>query len=354
MTARQARTYASLTVTEPAQRGAPGQPEQGWCSIRRGDTPNARGATYAEVLIYDEIGYYGITAGELVALLGELDVDEIDLRLNSPGGEVWDGIAIYNALVAHRARITARCEGIAASAASIVYMAGDDRVMAQGSQLMIHDAWAVCVGNAADMQAMYERLDAESNNIAGFYSARSGGTVAHWRKAMLAETWYSADEAVASGLADRVAKAERPVPSEAQARWDEAVFNRFRYRSRAEAPAPTPIGGQHRDPRPPIVRPPVAAAGALAPEPPDPLLDPPDDAEAELELGAALGAVFGTSVREAVDPLVDIDPDMFRSVVAHEANNRPAVPQAAPVVPGPTATELAAADLITDSLKELL
>jgi len=360
-------TYATLRRVSAQDRARTMASGREWFRIV--NRTDGRGTTYAEVFIYDEIGYYGITAGQFVAELGELDVDEIDLHLNSPGGEVWDGIAIYNGLVSHRARVTAMCEGIAASAASVVYMAGDERVMCQGAQLMIHDAWGVCVGNATDMAAMAERLNAESDNIAGFYAARSGGSVASWRKAMLAETWYSAEEAVAAGLADKVAKADKRTPESASDRWDLKVFG-FRYEGREHAPAPTPTGGVHRDPEPsqvatpPIVRPPVAAPSAgqgpgphnpPQPEPPaEPAAPPaePEPDEDELSLGATLGSIFGDAVRAAAEPDLTIDAAMFREIVTHEATHMAAVPPPTPVVQEPTAVEQAAATMITDSLRE--
>jgi ClpP class serine protease len=142
-----------------------------------------------------------------------------------------------NALRGHKAKITTVVDGIAASAASFIAMAGDEIVMNRNSELMIHDASGVCVGNAKDMQAMHSDLERISNNIASIYAERSGGTVEDWRAAMLAETWYSADEAVEAGLADRVAA---PKDSDAKAKnaFDLSIFN---YAGRQAAPTPTPL-----------------------------------------------------------------------------------------------------------------
>jgi ATP-dependent protease ClpP protease subunit len=232
------RTYASLRRTSPLDKARHAVEGREWFRIvNRVDA--AAGSTFAEVYLYDEIGFYGVSAGQFVAELGALDVDEIDLHVNSPGGEVWDGIAIYNALVNHRASINAYTDGIAASAASVIVMAGDTRVMAKGSQLMIHDAWGLCVGNAAEMAAMATRLDQESDNIAGIYSSRAGGTVKQWRKAMVEETWYNAEEAVAAGLADRVSAPARTGDENAPAaRWDLSVYG-YKHAGRDDAPAPT-------------------------------------------------------------------------------------------------------------------
>src|SRR6266536_1902400 len=124
----------------------------------------------AEVAIYDEIGYFGITAGDFLTELKALDVKRIDVRINSPGGDVWDGLAIYNSLRNHPAEITTYVDGLAASAASIIVQAGDHRVAAKASEVMIHEAWGLVVGNAADMRDTADRLDQASGVIAGVYA----------------------------------------------------------------------------------------------------------------------------------------------------------------------------------------
>lgn len=186
-------------------------------------------------------GWWGISAKEFNEALDELgDVDEIHLHINSPGGEVYEGIAITNALRRHPATVTAIVDGLAASAASFIAVAGAERtLMAPNTELMIHDAWGIALGPAADMHAVGDRLDKLSNNIASMYAAKAGGTEESWRAAMLDETWYSANEAVEAGLADAVEGADDEpaedeiVPEEA---FDLGVF-KFRGRTRAPAPA---------------------------------------------------------------------------------------------------------------------
>jgi len=158
-----------------------------------------------DVFIYDEIGgSMGVDAATFAQELNDITTPRITVRINSPGGSLFDGIAIYNTLVQHRAHVLTRVDGVAASAASIIAMAGDEVEMMLGSQLMIHDASAVMAGTAADMEAMSTFLNRQSANITGIYSRKAGGTQAEWRERMLAETWFFADEAVAIGLADRV------------------------------------------------------------------------------------------------------------------------------------------------------
>jgi ATP-dependent protease ClpP protease subunit len=197
----------------------------------------------ATVLIYDEIGYFGLTAQDLVRELGTLDVRKIDLRLNSPGGSVWDGAAIYHALRNHPAKVIATVDGLAASAASFIAMAGDEVVMEPAGTLMIHDAFTVLAGNADDLRTEADLLDKLSDTIAGIYAERSGRPLADFRALMKAETWFNATEAVAAGLADRVAgvtedpEEEDPAeePADIAARWDLSIFN---YSGRDQAPAP--------------------------------------------------------------------------------------------------------------------
>jgi ATP-dependent protease ClpP protease subunit len=159
----------------------------------------------AEVFIYDEIGgSFGVDANEFIQDLQGIKAENLTVRINSPGGSVIDSIAIYNALVQHPANVTTRVDSMAASAASIVAMAGDTIEMMVGSQLMIHDAMSAEMGNAKELRELAKWLDMQSDNIATIYAARGTKTADEWRAMMLAETWMFADEAVTMGLADSV------------------------------------------------------------------------------------------------------------------------------------------------------
>lgn len=169
-----------------------------WYTIR------ARG-TGAEVLIYDEIGAYGVSAKGFLAELGALpDGVPIDLRLNSPGGSVFDAVAIYNALQRHNGSITVWIDGIAASAASYVAMAGDEIVMPENAFLMIHDPSGLVMGTAADMREMADTMDKIAGSMIRGYAARSGRTEEEITALMAAETWFDAQEALDAGLASRM------------------------------------------------------------------------------------------------------------------------------------------------------
>lgn len=220
--------------------------------------PREDGAV-AVIRLYDPIdsygGWWGVSAKEFVEALDALDegVTEIQLHINSPGGEVFEAIAIMNALRQHPARVVATVDGLAASAASVLAAAADELVMAPNTELMIHDAWGICVGNAADMRDIAGRLDQLSDNLASVYARKAGGAVEEWREAMRAEQWFTADEAVSAGLADRV-EGDEAVDDDAAAknRFDLSLFA---YAGRGAAPAPTIPGHD-------------TAAARTTPEPP--------------------------------------------------------------------------------------
>ncbi|MFI1728189.1 head maturation protease, ClpP-related [Streptomyces acidicola] len=171
---------------------------------------NAADSDEAEVMLYDEVGgWFGATADQFIADLRGITAPSLRVRINSPGGSVFEGIAIANALRSHPANVTVQVDGIAASIASVIAMAGDRIEMAPNTMLMIHDASGVCLGNASDMEEMAELLDLISDNIADAYAARAGGTREQWRARMRAETWYLPEDAVEAGLADEATKAPK-------------------------------------------------------------------------------------------------------------------------------------------------
>lgn len=163
------------------------------------------GDTAAEVLVYDEIGYWGITAADFVKDLTGVTAKKMTLRISSPGGEVFDGIAIYNAIKMHPAYVVSQIDGLAASIASLIALAGDEVQIGEHAAMMIHDASGVAIGNAADMTQMAEMLDKASNNIASAYAKKAPAkSTDEWRDAMRDESWFYGQEAVDAGLADKV------------------------------------------------------------------------------------------------------------------------------------------------------
>ncbi|HEY3260206.1 MAG TPA: head maturation protease, ClpP-related, partial [Pseudonocardiaceae bacterium] len=161
--------------------------------------------------IYDEIGWFGVTAAEFVKDLRAVTNPKIELHINSPGGDVFDAIAIYNGLRQHDAQVHVVIDSLAASAASFIAMAGDKITATANSMMMIHDALGLVIGNAADMREMAGLLDKHSDNIASIYAARAGGDTAAWRAKMSEEVWYNADEAYKAGLVDEVEGDGQPV-----------------------------------------------------------------------------------------------------------------------------------------------
>lgn len=171
--------------------------------------PSDEGQTSAELWLYGVVGGYwwGFNDKTVADQLRGLTVDHITVRLNSPGGDSIQGIAIGNLLRNHKATVTVVVDGIAASAASIIAIAGDKVVMSPGSQMMIHDPWFFTMGNAKELRQDADFLDKQGANMAGVYAHEAGGTPEQWRAAMTADpdgTWYSADEAVEANLADEV------------------------------------------------------------------------------------------------------------------------------------------------------
>lgn len=158
------------------------------------------------VNIYDEIGPWGVNAQDFIQDFGSVDTSAgpVHVHINSPGGDVYDGLAIYHTLKHSDAEIVVHVDGLAASAASFIAMAGDRIVMGRNSRMMIHDASTVVYGNAGDMRETADWLDEESDNIADIYAQKAGGDPADWRATMRGEEWYSADQAVTAGLATEV------------------------------------------------------------------------------------------------------------------------------------------------------
>lgn len=283
-----------------------------WYEIR-----NETAADEAEVMIYDDIGgWFGTYADEFVEELRGITAPRMRVRINSPGGSVFEGIAIANALRLHPADVTVQIDGIAASIASVIAMAGDRVVMMPQSQLMIHDASGLCMGNATDMAEMAALLDRQSDNIADVYATRAGGTREEWRERMRAETWYLAGEAVAAGLADEAVPAGK-APAEPAAQmtnsWDLSVF---RYAGRSEAPAPVVATGG-------VVE---GAAPSDAGETGTDCAVPTAPAGERPSLVIDIGSVLG---EEAVERL-------RQAVAGPTADNQAPVPDAEPAAPAPT------------------
>lgn len=157
----------------------------------------------AEVRLYGAIGDYDISAEQFVGDLAAIKSPTIDLFIDSPGGNAYQGIAIYNAIMRHPSPIRATVDGIAASAASVVLQgARAGRKMGTGATVMVHEPINGAIGAEADHLKEAEALGKLGNSMADIYAKHAGGSVDQWRQAMKAETWYQANDAVKAGLAD--------------------------------------------------------------------------------------------------------------------------------------------------------
>lgn len=316
----------------PATPGPDGR--QDWYRIT--NTVDEGGSPVASIHIYGDIGAWGISASSFVEELKAVDAPEVRLFVNSPGGDVFDGLAIHAALRSHRAKVTVQVDSLAASIASVIAMAGDRIIMSPHSQMMVHMAAGAVVGEAAELREYADFLDRQSENIAGVYAERAGGTVKQWLKVMAAETWYFADEAVAAGLADEVAKPMRrsdededmPCDDRAlAASWDLSVYN---YSGREQAPAPDLAMVN-------TATPPHLADGGSGEE---------DQAGAAPVAAVFDPAAFRAATVAALDPMPGYQPEHMRSLMAGVAGDAPTAPApvraTAPYMPPP-------ADVVPDA-----
>lgn len=204
----------------------------------------AMGADEAEILLYDaivdsalEAEYWGGVAPEpFVAQLRAIDASTIHLRINSPGGSVFGARAIETALREHKAKIVVHIDGLAASAATFVAMAGDEVVMSKGAMFMVHNAWTFAYGNAAELKNTAALLEKIDGTLVATYADRSGQPpeqIANW---MGAETWFTAEEAVQHGFADSVSE----VDSKTGAKACGAAWSLKAYRNAPSQPNPEP------------------------------------------------------------------------------------------------------------------
>lgn len=161
----------------------------------------------ADLYIYDVIGddFYGITAKQVAAeLKGAKNVKDITVRINSPGGSVFESYSIYALLKDHAATKTVKVDGLAASGASVIAMAGDSIEMAKASMMMIHQAWTMAMGSADELRATADILDKMNGQLTGLYAERTGQPEETVSAMLAAETWMTAEEALANGFATSI------------------------------------------------------------------------------------------------------------------------------------------------------
>lgn len=173
--------------------------------------------------LYDEIGAWGVSAAAFREKLNSIGDADIHLRINSPGGDVFDGIAMYNDLLSHKGKVTVEITGLAASAASIIALAGEEITMHETAFMMIHNAWGIAVGDRHKHTETAALLGQIDNALAQTYASRSGMTVRAAAEMMDAETWLTAEAAFEQKFIDIVIK---PAADEGEkAAWDLSVYS---------------------------------------------------------------------------------------------------------------------------------
>ncbi|MGD3080583.1 head maturation protease, ClpP-related, partial [Escherichia coli] len=162
----------------------------------------------ADIYIYDEIGFWGVTAKQFISDLNALgDITHINLHINSPGGDVFEGIAIFNALKTHGASITVYVDGVAASMASVIAMVGNPVIMPENTFMMIHKPFGFTGGDAEDMRTYADLLDKVEAVLLPAYAQKTGKTTDEVAAMLADETWMSGAECLAHGFADQVTPA---------------------------------------------------------------------------------------------------------------------------------------------------
>ena len=175
---------------------------QSWYSIK------AKAKDTAEISIYDEIGFCGVSAASFAQDLKSCgnNLKQINLHIHSPGGDVFDGIAIYNLLKNHPANVTVYIDGLAASMASVIAMAGNEVIMPENAMMMIHKPWGIQGGDAEDMRKYADLLDKVENTLIPAYANKTGKTPEELAEMLSAETWLNGKECVEQGFADKLAE----------------------------------------------------------------------------------------------------------------------------------------------------
>lgn len=187
-------------------------------------SPRAAANEAATIHIFDQIGEdwfsnSGITAKSFADTLQAVGPGPLNVEINSPGGNVWDGLAIYNMLRGRQSAVTTRVVGVAASIASIIALAGDTVEIADAALMMIHDPSGLTAGTSDDMRKMADALDQHAAILSGVYEKKTGKTASAIRAAMKAETWFTSAEAITFGLADKLSEEKPAMEANAARAW---------------------------------------------------------------------------------------------------------------------------------------
>lgn len=169
-------------------------------------------ADEADVYIYNDIGMFGVSAEQFVDELNAITASVINVHINSYGGEVFDGLAMFNAIRAHDARFVAHIDGVSASAATYPTLACDEVRIAKNAMLMIHNPWVLAVGEASELRKEADILDKLRDRIADLYVDASGADLNQIIDWMDEETWFDASEALDAGFATSITDDSDEVP----------------------------------------------------------------------------------------------------------------------------------------------
>lgn len=193
---------------------------------------------------------FDVDANDIAPKLRAMTADVLEVHIDSGGGNVWHGVALANALLQHPARVEIEVDAMAASAASVIAMAGDTVTMHPGTMMMVHNGRAtVDSATAEDLTALAALLDQINVNMADLYAARAGGTRAGWLETMAGEAWFTGEEAMAAGLATAVVDvARRDGEGAPEASTDLREIFGYTYNGRDDAPAPDLVIGRLTDP----------------------------------------------------------------------------------------------------------
>jgi ATP-dependent protease ClpP protease subunit len=232
----------------------------------------------AEVSIYDEIGGWGIGAKDFLGELSKLKGKHIHLRINSPGGSVVEGTAIFNALRRHEGGVTVHIDALAASMASVIAMAGMPVYIADNALLMIHNPWTITAGDSDDLRKEADLLDKLKANIRNAYQRKTGIESDQLQQMMDAETWLDSVDAVALGFADAieegVAAAASVKPADLRARFDNFVKSMDEKPNTEVTPEPQAAGQQLTDGTVIVPEPEAPAVGPEKVEPETVVVEP--------------------------------------------------------------------------------
>ena len=318
---------------------------QSWYSIK------AKANDTAEISIYDEIGGGGVSAQQFskdFKALGN-NLKQINLHIHSPGGDVFDGIAIYNLLKNHPANKTVTIDGLAASMASVIAMAGNEIIMPENAMMMIHKPWGIQGGDAEDMRKYADLLDKVEDTLIPAYAAKTGKSAEELAEMLAAETWLNGKECVEHGFADKLAE-----PVKAMAQLQSKRLGDFQHMPKAiKDMLMKPQGNAvTTTPAPQATAEPTATPQAAAPQ----VVTVDNTAQVQAELNkrnADIKAVFAPFGTTHNDLLVECLGDL--SITADQAKDKLLAKLGAGTTPSATATPYAGnGNIVGDSVKQSL